>query len=335
MESEEIGLVADIGRVSVRFGLTGGGHGLVPREVQSFSTSEHPSFTSALLSYLDAVGMRDAPLPSVLAVAGAVRGNVINLTGSRWYISLSGVEAVLRRPPRALNECAASALALPILTAAEMLALPGPPPHKIAAGGNYLVVAPGTGLGIAALRTIDGRLMPMQSEAGHMMLAPATAEETRFVEALARQRTVASIESLLSAPGLVSAYAALSTGTGTGTPALPTPEDVTRTASRDPIAAAAVTMFIEHLGSVIGDLVLAFGTWDGVFITGSIARALRPRIAATGFRRRMEGKAAFRNQLADVPVAVINRSGLELIGARQRSMRNDAGGRMARRTFPA
>ncbi len=115
MTGDEIGLVADIGRQSVRFALSGGAAGIVPREMRSYHTAEHATFTSALLAYLSEVGQRDAVLPSVLAVAGAARGDLINLTGSRWYISLSGVEAVLRSRPRALNECAATALALTTL----------------------------------------------------------------------------------------------------------------------------------------------------------------------------------------------------------------------------
>ena len=122
----DVALVADIGRQSVRFGLTGGDAGLMPRDVRKYMTVEHPTFTSALVAYLGGVGLREARLPSVLAVAGAVRGDLINLTGSRWYISLSGVEAVLRVRPRALNECAANALALTMLPIAAFTPLQGP-----------------------------------------------------------------------------------------------------------------------------------------------------------------------------------------------------------------
>jgi glucokinase len=101
MSGDGIGLVADIGRQSVRFALSGGPAGIAPRETRSYHTADHATFTSALLAYLTEVGQRDAILPSVLAVAGAARGDLINLTGSRWYISLSGVEAVLRSRPRA------------------------------------------------------------------------------------------------------------------------------------------------------------------------------------------------------------------------------------------
>ena len=74
-------------------------------------------------------------------------------------------------------------------------------------------------------------------------------------------------------------------------------------------------MWTEHLGAFCGDLAMAFGAWDGVFLTGAIARFLHPQLSDPGFRQRMEAKAAFRRQLGDVPVALVNRNDLELLGA--------------------
>ncbi|RYD98132.1 MAG: ROK family protein [Sphingomonadales bacterium] len=306
----ELALVADIGRQSVRFGLTGGEAGLEPRDVRRFMTSDHPTFTSALVAYLTAVGLREARLPSVLAVAGAARGDLINLTGSRWYISLSGVEAVLRAPPRALNECAANALALTLLPASAFTRIHGPAPRAVEAGGNYLVIGIGTGLGVAALISAGGRIAPVQSEAGHMTFAAVTPDERKFADFCTRKGHAPDVEMLLSASGLLLAYEALSGGQK-----LARPEDVTRAIGRDPIATSVVRMFAEHLGSFAGDLALAFGAWDGVFFTGAIARALQPQLAEPGFRKRMESKAAFRRQLSEVPMALVNRNDLELLGA--------------------
>jgi glucokinase len=307
---EDLALVADIGRHSVRFGLTGGEGGFDPRDVRRFSTSDHPTFTSALVTYLNGLGLQDARLPSVLAVAGAARGDLINLTGSRWYISLAGVEAVLRVPPRALNECAANALALTTLPSMAFTALHGPPPRPVEPGGNYVVIGTGTGLGVAALVTSGGKLVPVQSEAGHIAFAPQTPDERKFAEFCHLRGHPLDVETLISAPGLCLAYEALSGG------AKPrSPEDVTRNTARDATAAALVRMFVEHLGAFAGDLALAFGAWDGVFLTGAISRALHTHLMDPSFRRRMESKAAFRRQLHEVPVALVNRNDLELIGA--------------------
>lgn len=307
---EDLALVADIGRQSVRFGLTGGDAGLAPRDVRKFLTAEHPTFTSALVTYLNGVGLQDARLPSVLAVAGAARGDLINLTGSRWYISLSGVEAVLRVRPVALNECAANALALTTLPASAFTQLHGPQPRAVERGGNYVVIGSGTGLGVAALVTSGDKLVPIQSEAGHMAFSPTTPDEKTFAQYCTSKGVHLDVEVLLSAPGLLLAYEALSGGKK-----LPKPEDVTRGVGRDPISNKVVGMFVEHLGAFAGDLALAFGAWDGVFLSGAISRALQPQLADPGFRRRMTDKAAFRRQLGDVPVALVNRNDLELVGA--------------------
>jgi glucokinase len=307
---QDLALVADIGRQSVRFGLTGGAAGLAPRDVRKFMTAEHPTFTSALVTYLGGLGLQDARLPSVLAVAGAARGDLINLTGSRWYISLSGVEAVLRARPRALNECAANALALTMLPVSAFTQLHGPAPRAVAPGGNYVVIGSGTGLGVAALVSAGDRLVPVQSEAGHMAFAPTTPDEKTFAQYCTAKGIQLDVEVLLSAPGLLLAYEALSGGKK-----LAKSEDVTRGAGRDPICTAVVRMFVEHLGAFAGDLALAFGAWDGVFLSGAISRALHPQLIESGFRRRMESKAAFRRQLGEVPVALINRNDLELLGA--------------------
>src|SRR3546814_8071114 len=106
-------------------------------------------------------------LPSALAIAGAVRGDVVNMTGSRWDISLSGVEAVLRTRPTALNECAAVALALTQLPDSAFMPLPGPAMRRVRPGGTFLLIGPGTGLGVSALITAGDRFVPVQSEAAH------------------------------------------------------------------------------------------------------------------------------------------------------------------------
>jgi glucokinase len=309
MGADGVGLVADIGRVSVRFGLSGGGAGLAPRDVHNFHTADHPTFTSALTTYLKQVGLENYALPSALAIAGAVRGDVVNMTGSRWYISLSGVEAVLRARPRAINECAANALALTQLAESAFLPLPGPRSKPVRPGGTFLIVGAGTGLGVAGLVSAGDRLVPVQSEGGHMSFPVTTENEAKVAAHLARRAAIASNEALISAPGLVAIYEALSGG-----PA-PAPEIITRDSARDPYAAATLATFIGALGAMIGDLVLAFGAWDGVYLTGAIARALHHKLADPALRTRMTAKRAFSRMLGDVPIAIVNRNDLELLGA--------------------
>ncbi len=217
---------------------------------------------------------------------------------------------LLRERPRALNECAANALALTTLPSSAFTPLPGSTLRPVEPGGNYVVLGAGTGLGVAALISSGGKLVPVQSEAGHMAFSPQTPDERTFAEFCAARGHQVDVEMLVSAPGLMLAYEALSGGKK-----LPRPEDVTRGMGRDPISTRVVRMFVEHMGAFAGDLAMAFGAWDGVFLTGAISRALHPQLTDPGFRRRMESKAAFRRQLGEVPVALVNRNDLELLGA--------------------
>lgn len=307
MLDELPGLVADVGRRSVRFGLTRGSGD--PTDVRRFGMAEHSTFTGAVIDYLAGVGLQGQPLRSVLAVAGAARGDLINLTGSRWYISLSGLQSVLRHTPRALNECAAAALALTRLPEGELMPLSGPRPRPVRAGGTYLLLTPSTGLGVSALVTVADRLVPIQSEAAHMTAAAIDADAARVMAGLGRSGLPCSNEALLSADGLSAAYAAFGGRPGTDA------EAITRAGVGDPAAAAAVRLFAAQLGALTGDLALAFGAWDGVLLAGPLARALHPVLSRPEFRQRLEAKSQFRRQLADLPVSVVRRTDLELLGA--------------------
>ncbi|HKE49323.1 MAG TPA: glucokinase, partial [Rhodanobacteraceae bacterium] len=66
---------------------------------------------------------------------------------------------------------------------------------------------------------------------------------------------------------------------------------------------------------VAGDLVLTFGAWDGVYLTGGIAQQLLPWIEAGGFRRRFEDKGRLSSAVARVPTSVVLHADAGLVGA--------------------
>jgi glucokinase len=309
MGDDRAGLVCDLGRATVRFGLSGGaGQPITPREVRGYTLADFPTFTDALLGYLRATGLDTGEVRSAIAIAGAARGGMMHVTGSRWYVSTTGVAAVLGRPPLAINECAAAALALTTLPAGAFRTLAGPAGWPVRVGGNYLVLSPRQGLGVAALVTHGDRLFPVQTEAGHIGWNPATADEQKVA---ARLRTpTRCLETLLAEPGLPAIYAGLG-----GTAPAATSDAVVALAGRDRIATEALAVYAGALGSAIGDLVLAYGAWDGVVLTGALARALAPRLPVAAMAQRMADKDAFRRQLAQVPVALVTDDALELTGA--------------------
>lgn len=305
-----IGLLADVGRNSVRFALAGGEEGPLPRNIISFQTSEHPTFTDALLTYIRRMGLSHRALPSAFAIAGTIHGSSVNLTGSRWYVSLSGVEAVLRREPIALNECAAAALALTRLPAGSFTPVRGPAGHAPRPGGCYLVIAPGTGLGIAVLVTAGNSLVAIQSEAAHMRYSGYVLDDPRIDAFLSRSGLARTNEALLSADGLLNLYRAL------GGSKLQRPEQITEAArGEDALAVAAVRCFTSVLSRMVDELILAFGAWDGVYLAGPVIRAIRAHLTSQSFQSPAARQGAFRSKIAEVPISVVDRADLELLGA--------------------
>ncbi|TXC62172.1 hypothetical protein FRZ32_00015 [Sphingosinicella ginsenosidimutans] len=64
----------------------------------------------------------------------------------------------------------------------------------------------------------------------------------------------------------------------------------------------AIAIFARILGSFVGDIVLATGTFDGVYLVSPLLGALRPALTDDRFRAAMIGKGRLKKALE--PVAV-------------------------------
>ena len=67
--------------------------------------------------------------------------------------------------------------------------------------GNVALIAAGTGLGIALLPNVDGRLVPRASEGGHVDFAPRNADEQTLATALTEEFGRVDVERVVSGPG--------------------------------------------------------------------------------------------------------------------------------------
>jgi glucokinase len=129
------------------------------------------------------------------------------------------------------------------------------------------VIGTGTGLGVAALITAGDKLVPVQSEAGHMAFAPTTPDEKIFAQYCTSKGMHLDVESAAERARACSSRMKRCRAARSS----PSP--------RTSPAASAATR--EHRGRphvrrasrrFAGDLALAFGAWDGVFLSGAIAR---------------------------------------------------------------
>ena len=310
-------LLADIGGTHARFALGGETRekALDRGTVRDFEVARFPSLAACAREYLRDLAAK--PGRAVIAAAGPVDAGTIRLTNHPWTVAAAELERELGLAPvELINDFSAIATSLPWLAPGELEAIGKPRLRGGAGPRRYVVLGPGTGLGVAALLLRDGEPVVVDSEGGHAEFAPFTDEEREILRVLARRFGRVSWERLLSGPGLENIYAALAEIDGGGAIALAAPEVGKRARDRsDARAVGSVRAFAAMLGAFAGDMVLTFGAWDGAYRAGGIARLLRAWIAEDGFRARFEDKGRFAARLANVPVLAILDPHPGLLGA--------------------
>jgi glucokinase len=294
-------LLGDIGATNARFCLLSNGT-LGP--VANFEVAGYARFDDAVADFLkmhrDQMPVGDA----LLAVAGPVEDGRCKLTNCFWIVDAEELRGKFRLDRvRVINDFAATACALPSLTAADLYALGG---GRAVTGAPLAVLGPGTGLGVAGL--VFGACEPVvvAGEGGHAGIAGACEREDAVMAHLRGRFGHVSAERMISGAGLENLHQAivvLERGEAQACDAAA----ITRAAldGTCPTAVAALEMFCALLGSFAGDVALTFGARGGVFIAGGIAPRIVPFLARSDFRRRFEDKGRLRPYLEAVPSNLI------------------------------
>jgi glucokinase len=312
-------LLADVGGTNVRFGLADPAQPrpLLAGSVRRYRAADFATFADAARTYLGESGA--APRRGVFALAGQIRGGVVQVTNHAWSVSSERVRAELAlESVHFINDFAAMSLCVPLLAPADVRRVGDAPAPALdeSRDRTFAVVGPGTGLGVGALLLRGGRASALETEGGHIGFAPRNEEEVEVLRRLQARYGRVSNERLLSGSGLSNLHEALGEIHGTFAGRLG-PAEITQRANErgDASCVHAVEVFCELLGAVAGDFVLAFGAWDGVYLAGGMPPLLLPWLDRGGFRRRFEDKGRFAEQLAQVPTQVIVHPDAGLLGA--------------------
>ena len=311
-------LLADIGGTNARFALadTALATPVLVDSVEGFAVADFPSLADAARHYLEQTGARAQN--GVFAVAGRVDGDEARITNHPWVISLSRTRMALEFDGlRLVNDFAAQAMAVSLLSAADVVPIGGASwsPAPANCDRTYAVIGPGTGLGVGGLILREGRAFPLETEGGHVSFPPGTPEEIEILQRLSEQFGRVSNERLICGPGLVNLHRALSESAGED-PGPLQPADVTaRAAAGDVRCMRALDVFCAVFGAIAGDLVLSAGAWDGVFLTGGLVPRLLDALQHSGFRQRFEHKGRFSPAMARVPTLAITHPHPGLLGA--------------------
>jgi glucokinase len=234
-------IVCDVGGTNIRIARSDGLKQLT--HLQQEATERCTALPEALQQYWLQFDDRESLVGAAIAAAGPVEAGSVTLTNRPLTIEREAVSAGLGgRPVELFNDLEATAYAVPLLTAEDLLPVV---PVSNSTAGPRLVVNVGTGFGAALLVQTATGWQAVATEAGHMTLG--TCEQRSSIERTALGAL--SVEDRIS--GL-----ALSTATSLSF-------------DRRIFSPA----FGELFGAVCGNLVLATGAWGGVALCGSVAAA--------------------------------------------------------------
>ena len=143
-----------------------------PLVARGYPTQEFDSFTAILDTFQRDVGEPLEIDAAAVGVAGPIVDQQARLTNILWDVSAKEIGTYLNVGRVALlNDLEAMATSVALLEGDEVVVLQRGEPNP---GGNAAVIAAGTGLGQAYLHRLNGRLLPVPSEAGHADFAART-----------------------------------------------------------------------------------------------------------------------------------------------------------------
>src|SRR5690606_12470235 len=303
-------LIGDIGGTNARFAIVVDSYA-EPRQFPVVQTADHETIDDAIQSVLDQTNI--LPRSAVLAVAGPVDGDEIDLTNCHWVVRpRQMIETFGFRDIVVLNDFEAQALAVVALGEEHLEKIGGGNAETV---GSRVVLGPGTGLGVAGLVHARRTWIPVPGEGGHVDLGPRTARDEEIFPHLERIGGRVSGEQVLCGRGLVNLYRAISAADGRES-AYTTPEEITTAglAGSDETAIETLDLFVTYLGRIAGDLGLIFMSRGGVFLTGGIAQKIIPALKSGLFRAAFEDKAPHSELMAAMPAYVITHPMAALCG---------------------
>lgn len=313
-------LLADLGGTNVRFALAdvASEQPLLLDSVRRYRVRDFATLADTIVQYFADTGL--SARRAIIAAAGRIAaGETVQITNNPWAVAAHALQATLgMESVRLVNDFAAQSMAVPLLRPAHLQAVGELPLPQLGcrAHKTFVVMGPGTGLGVGGLLLREGHCSVLESEGGHAGFAAHSREDIEILHRLNERFGRVSNERLICGNGLVNLYHALADIAGA--PARDySPEDITAhaDANSDPLCVRAVETLAGIFGSVAGDLVLTLGGWDGVYLTGGLLPILLPWLQRGGFRQRFEAKGRFSDTMRQVPTIAVLHPEPGLLGA--------------------
>ena len=309
-------LIGDIGGTNARFALaTPDGRGF--SNELTLACTDYETAEQGVADYLERSG-NCSPDVICLAAAGPVVGGCVRFTNNHWVIDSQALrEKFPSSRVHLLNDFESISYSLPLLEANDVATIGVVPTRfdeKLAL--TLGVLGPGTGLGTGGLLVRDKGIFPIVGEGSHAGFAPETVKQFNVLKQLRQRFERVSSERLVSGPGLENIYWALCRIREEPAIEITAAEIFSRVlAKEDAIAAEATQLFFEALGQVAGNLALALGAFDGMYLAGGIVKRYPDMLNSSSFRSGFENKGRHRALMEKVPTLLITHPQPGLLGA--------------------
>ncbi len=295
-------LIGDIGGTNARFALIESQNG----EPHSFENVQTADFANIDVAIRDAIlpQTKLRPKTAILAIAGPISGDEIELTNCPWVVrpwvmmDVLGLQDVV-----VINDFEAQALAVASLDKKHLTQIGGGAPIE---GASRVVLGPGTGLGVAGLVRVGESWLPIPGEGGHVDMGPRTPRDYQIFPHIELLEGRISGEQILCGRGMVNLYRAICVADGLA-PRYSEPKQVTEAAfsGGDVTAKETVELFATYLGRLAGDLALIFMARGGVYLSGGIAQKIIAVLQDGGMRAAFDDKAPHSEFMKSTPVFVV------------------------------
>lgn len=302
--------VADVGGTNIRIARTEGGKLL---DIEKYLCKDFSDISDALGLYFQTYPQY-AFTAGCIGIACPVNGDDVRMTNHFWRFSIEATRQKLGLTELfVINDYTAVSMSLPVLDDTQKVQIGGDKPK---ANTPLAVFGPGTGLGVGHLVPVTEGWKALPGEGGHVDFAPIDDVDLHIWQFLRRHFSHVSAEQLISGPGILQIYQALSDYHGKPV-SCRSPAEVTERAlnGEDEVCVATLNQFCKVMGSFAGNLALTLGTFGGVYIAGGIAQRFIEFIQQSELRARFEDKGRFASYVRPIPIYLITEPDHGLLGA--------------------
>lgn len=319
-------LAGDIGGTTTRLLLAErDGDALRTLAEQRFDSQRYAGLAEIIAEFRH--GARPVPVDAAcFAIAGPIQHRAgdesVRVTNLPWHIARAELARTIKIPHvRLMNDLEAVGYGLERLDAHELLVLQSGQPVRY---GPRAVLGAGTGLGQAIVLRYSDREVVIPTEGGHVDFGPTDALQLELARWLIEKLGRASYEDILSGAGLGRLYEFLhGRGAITESPAVaaaiqqgdPAAAIQAAAVDRDPLARAALDLFVKIYGAQAGNLALAAGATGGVYVAGGIAPRILEPLRDGAFLSAFRGKGRMAELLRRIPLRIVLTPDVGLRGA--------------------